>query len=67
MPPHPQLARTEHLPDDPDADAPLVVLVHGSLDRAGSFQPAVFQLRPSGEVQTVIFPPAGAFRTATYP
>jgi len=32
-----QLALTEHLPDDPDRSGPLVVLVHGSLDRAGSF------------------------------
>jgi pimeloyl-ACP methyl ester carboxylesterase len=32
-----QLALTEHLPDDPTQPGVLIVLVHGSLDRAGSF------------------------------
>jgi len=37
MAPDHRLALTEHVPDAADRDAPLVVLVHGSLDRAGSF------------------------------
>ena len=37
MPPDHQLSLTEHTPDGVDPRAPLVVLVHGSLDRAGSF------------------------------
>ncbi len=37
MPSARALAVTEHLPDGPGRDGPLVVLVHGSLDRAGSF------------------------------
>lgn len=36
MPPH-RLTLTEHVPDAVDPTVPLVVLVHGSLDRAGSF------------------------------
>jgi pimeloyl-ACP methyl ester carboxylesterase len=32
-----QLSLTEHVPDPGSADTPLVVLIHGSLDRAGSF------------------------------
>jgi len=37
MPSDHGLSLTEHVPDGVDADSPLVVLVHGSLDRAGSF------------------------------
>jgi pimeloyl-ACP methyl ester carboxylesterase len=37
MPADHQLAITERQPVDPGSSAPLVVLVHGSLDRAGSF------------------------------
>jgi len=37
MAPDHRLALTEHVPDTDGADAPLIVLVHGSLDRAGSF------------------------------
>jgi pimeloyl-ACP methyl ester carboxylesterase len=37
MSPTHQLAVTEHLPEGPGRDGPLVVFVHGSLDRASSF------------------------------
>jgi pimeloyl-ACP methyl ester carboxylesterase len=37
MPTDHQLAISERVPVDPGSSAPLVVLVHGSLDRAGSF------------------------------
>ncbi len=33
----PALSVTEHVPADPSADEPVVVLVHGSLDRGASF------------------------------
>jgi pimeloyl-ACP methyl ester carboxylesterase len=40
---HPGLHVVEHVPADPDA--PLVILVHGSLDRAASFARVVRRLR----------------------
>jgi len=43
-PPH-TLSVTEHVPDDPSSAAPLLVLVHGSLDRAGSFARVLRRLR----------------------
>jgi len=43
MPAH-RLTLTEHVPDDIDPAGPLVVLVHGSLDRAGSFARVIRRL-----------------------
>lgn len=42
--PH-SLSVTEHVPDDPSSAGPLLVLVHGSLDRAGSFARVLRRLR----------------------
>jgi pimeloyl-ACP methyl ester carboxylesterase len=44
MPSDLRLSLTEHVPDRAGADAPLVVLVHGSLDRAGSFARVIRRL-----------------------
>jgi pimeloyl-ACP methyl ester carboxylesterase len=44
MPSHLRLSLTEHVPDGVGADALLVVLVHGSLDRAGSFARVIRRL-----------------------
>jgi len=60
MPPDPRLALTEHLPDDPDAAGPLVVLVHGSLDRAGSFARVTRRLR---DLHTVAYDRHGYHRS----
>jgi len=60
MPEDHQLARTEHLPDDPDATGPLVVLVHGSLDRAGSFARITRRL---GDLHTIAYDRYGYHRS----
>jgi len=39
------LSVTEHVPDDPSSATPVLVLVHGSLDRAGSFARVLRRLR----------------------
>jgi pimeloyl-ACP methyl ester carboxylesterase len=44
MPSDHRLALTEHVPDAVDPDVPLVVLVHGSLDRASSFARVIRRL-----------------------
>jgi len=56
----PQLALTERLPDDPAASGPLVVLVHGSLDRAGSFARVTRRL---GELHTIAYDRHGYHRS----
>jgi pimeloyl-ACP methyl ester carboxylesterase len=51
--PHPlRLAVTEHVPDGPDGPRPVVVLVHGSLDRGASFARVVRRL---DELPTVVY------------
>ncbi len=60
MPEDHQLALTEHLPDDPDATGPLVVLVHGSLDRAGSFARVTRRL---GDLHTIAYDRHGYHRS----
>jgi pimeloyl-ACP methyl ester carboxylesterase len=60
MAPDRQLALTERLPDDPDAGGPLVVLVHGSLDRAGSFARVTRRL---GDLHTVAYDRRGYHRS----
>jgi pimeloyl-ACP methyl ester carboxylesterase len=60
MPPDPRLALTEHLPDDPRVAGPLVVLVHGSLDRAGSFARVTRRLR---DLHTVAYDRHGYHRS----
>ncbi len=45
MDPHRSLSVTEHVPDDPSSTTPVLVLVHGSLDRAGSFARVLRRLR----------------------
>jgi len=52
MSPTPSLAITEHRPDGVQADAPLVVLVHGSLDRSASFTRV---LRRLDDLHTVVY------------
>ncbi len=60
MPADHQLALTEHLPAHPDPTAPLVVLVHGSLDRAGSFARVTRRL---GDLHTVAYDRLGYHRS----
>ena len=60
MPPDHQLAITEHLPDHPDGSGGLVVLVHGSLDRAGSFARVTRRL---GDLHTVAYDRQGYHRS----
>ncbi len=60
MPTDRQLALTEHLPDDPGAAGPLVVLVHGSLDRAGSFARVTRRL---GDLHTIAYDRRGYHRS----
>jgi len=55
-----QLALTEHRPDDPGRPGPLVVLVHGSLDRAGSFTRVTRRL---GELHTIAYDRRGYHRS----
>src|SRR5271168_5306838 len=47
-----QLAVTEHVPEGPAPVVPVVVLVHGSLDRSASFGRV---LRRLGDLHTVVF------------
>ncbi|MGO8871684.1 MAG: alpha/beta fold hydrolase [Acidimicrobiales bacterium] len=60
MPPHPSLAITERTPDDPAGDGLLVVLVHGSLDRSGSFARVVRRLH---DLHTVVYDRRGYHRS----
>ena len=60
MPGDLQLALTEHVPDDPGTAGPLVVLVHGSLDRAGSFARVTRRL---GDLHTVAYDRRGYHRS----
>jgi pimeloyl-ACP methyl ester carboxylesterase len=60
MPGDHQLALTEHLPDDPAATGPVVVLVHGSLDRSGSFARVTRRL---GDLHTVAYDRRGYHRS----
>ncbi len=55
-----QLATTEHLPDDPTDSDLLVVLVHGSLDRAGSFARVTRRL---SDLHTVAYDRQGYHRS----
>jgi pimeloyl-ACP methyl ester carboxylesterase len=55
-----QLALTEHLPDDPTRSDLLVVLVHGSLDRAGSFARVTRRL---SDLHTVAYDRQGYHRS----
>ncbi len=56
----PRLSITEHRPADGSPDAPLVVLVHGSLDRAGSFARVTRRLP---ELHTVAYDRLGYHRS----
>jgi pimeloyl-ACP methyl ester carboxylesterase len=60
MPSDLRLSLTEHVPDRADADAPLVVLVHGSLDRAGSFARVIRRL---ADLHTVAYDRRGYHRS----
>ncbi len=62
MPPDHRLALTEHLPDHPGGTGPLVVLVHGSLDRAGSFARVTRRLT---DLHTVAYDRRGYHRSRT--
>jgi pimeloyl-ACP methyl ester carboxylesterase len=64
MPATHQLAVTEHLPDGPGRDGPLVVLVHGSLDRASSFARV---LRRLDDLHTVAYDRRGYDRSRVLP
>jgi pimeloyl-ACP methyl ester carboxylesterase len=55
-----QLALTEHLPDDPGDPGRVVVLVHGSLDRAGSFARVTRRL---GDLHTIAYDRQGYHRS----
>ena len=52
MPPPSQLAVTEYLPEGPSRTFPIVVLVHGSLDRSSSFTRV---LRRLDDLHTVVY------------
>jgi pimeloyl-ACP methyl ester carboxylesterase len=60
MPSDLRLSLTEHVPDRADGDAPLVVLVHGSLDRAGSFARVIRRL---ADLHTVAYDRRGYHRS----
>ena len=60
MPSKLQLSLTEHVPDRADPNAPLVVLVHGSLDRAGSFARVIRRL---DDLHTVAYDRRGYHRS----
>src|SRR5271157_4813246 len=60
MPSPTQLAITEHVPEGLPADTPLVVLVHGSLDRSASFARVVRRL---DDVHTVVYDRGGYHRS----
>jgi pimeloyl-ACP methyl ester carboxylesterase len=55
-----QLSLTEHVPERVDPDVPLVVLVHGSLDRAASFARVIRRL---GDLHTVSYDRRGYHRS----
>lgn len=54
------LSLTEHVPDHAGGDAPLVVLIHGSLDRAGSFARVIRRL---SDLHTVAYDRRGYHRS----
>jgi pimeloyl-ACP methyl ester carboxylesterase len=60
MSPDHQLSLTEHVPATADPDGPVVVLVHGSLDRAGSFARVIRRL---DDVHTVAYDRRGYHRS----
>jgi pimeloyl-ACP methyl ester carboxylesterase len=60
MPDDHRLSLTEHVPDGLAADGPLVVLVHGSLDRAASFSRVVRRL---ADLHTVAYDRRGYHRS----
>jgi pimeloyl-ACP methyl ester carboxylesterase len=60
MTPAAGLSITEHLPDGPATTAPVVVLVHGSLDRSGSFARVVRRL---DDLHTVSYDRRGYHRS----
>lgn len=60
MDPPRTLSVTEHVPDDPSSAAPLLVLVHGSLDRAGSFARVLRRLR---DLHTLVYDRRGYHRS----
>ncbi|HEX7460077.1 MAG TPA: alpha/beta hydrolase, partial [Acidimicrobiales bacterium] len=60
MAPDHRLALTEHVPDADGPHAPVVVLVHGSLDRAGSFARVARRL---DDIHTVSYDRRGYHRS----
>ena len=60
MPSDLRLSMTEHVPDGAHGEAPVVVLVHGSLDRAGSFARVVRRL---DDLHTVAYDRRGYHRS----
>jgi pimeloyl-ACP methyl ester carboxylesterase len=60
MPTSPWLSVTEHVPIDHPADAPMVVLVHGSLDRGASFARVRRRL---DDLHTVVYDRRGYHRS----
>src|SRR5664279_4356520 len=60
MSPAHQLAVTEHLPSGSGADEPVLVMVHGSLDRSASFARV---LRRLGDLHTVVYDRRGYHRS----
>jgi lipase len=64
MPATHQLAVTEHLPEGRGPDGPLVVLVHGSLDRASSFARVVRRL---DDLHTLAYDRRGYDRSRVLP
>ncbi len=64
MPATHQLAVTERVPDGPGRDGPVVVLVHGSLDRASSFTRV---LRRLDDLHTVAYDRRGYDRSRILP
>jgi pimeloyl-ACP methyl ester carboxylesterase len=60
MPSPTQLAVTEHVPEGSSTDTPLVVLVHGSLDRSTSFARVVRRLN---DLHTVVYDRRGYHRS----
>jgi pimeloyl-ACP methyl ester carboxylesterase len=60
MSPPSQLAITEHVPDGPSGGTPVIVLVHGSLDRSTSFARVVRRL---DDLHTVVYDRRGYHRS----
>jgi pimeloyl-ACP methyl ester carboxylesterase len=60
MPTSPWLSVTEHVPIDHPTDAPMVVLVHGSLDRSASFARVCRRL---DDLHTVVYDRRGYHRS----